>query len=244
MKINFKEKNMLLTEELKQANKERMLSLVRSIKREGVDVEAIAAKLEKGSDFFEAPASTRYHCDLPGGLCLHTLNVYDNLIKICGMIYPDEIIVNEEELDENGEPKKEIKRTCPFSEDTLKIVALFHDISKMNFYEIKTRNIKVNGEWVPDNYYQALDAEKRFLYGSHEENSVFMTDALFGHRLSLEERVAILHHHGGMGQMKEYGERTEDSRVMTRFPLVLLLHMADMISTFITEKGYTQKTNE
>ena len=49
------------------------------ITREGAD--KLLAFLES-SDFFAAPASTRYHGNHEGGLCRHSLNVYDALVDI------------------------------------------------------------------------------------------------------------------------------------------------------------------
>ena len=69
-------------------NKERFLSLVTSISREGVNMDGLLAQLN-GSDFFEAPASTMYHNSFRGGLCAHSLNVYDTLVDICEAVYPD-----------------------------------------------------------------------------------------------------------------------------------------------------------
>ena len=56
-----------------------------------------------------------------GGLCAHSLNVYDSLEKLCRAFYT--------KYDENGEC---MGYACPYSEDTIRIVALFHDFDKMN----------------------------------------------------------------------------------------------------------------
>lgn len=57
-------------------NKERFIELLRSTKREGI--EKLIDFLEK-TDFFTAPASTRFHMSCEGGLLQHSLNVYDCL---------------------------------------------------------------------------------------------------------------------------------------------------------------------
>ena len=57
-------------------NKERFIELLRSTKREGI--EKLIDFLEK-TDFFTAPASTRFHSSYEGGLLQHSLNVYDCL---------------------------------------------------------------------------------------------------------------------------------------------------------------------
>ena len=65
-----------------EENKNRFIDLVKGITREGVDMERLLRQLEE-SDFFEAPASSRYHNSFKGGLCAHSLNVYDCLKKMC-----------------------------------------------------------------------------------------------------------------------------------------------------------------
>lgn len=58
--------------------KERYLELLRTIKREGIE-ELI--KYLESSDFFTAPASTKFHGDYEGGLLEHSLKVYDILCE-------------------------------------------------------------------------------------------------------------------------------------------------------------------
>ena len=59
--------------------KEKFLAICReNIHREGID--KLLAWLEK-SDFFTAPASTRYHGAYEGGLVEHSLNVYEQLVN-------------------------------------------------------------------------------------------------------------------------------------------------------------------
>lgn len=59
--------------------KDRFIELLKSTKREGI--EDLIRFLEK-SDFFTAPSSTRFHGAFKGGLLLHSLNVYENFIKL------------------------------------------------------------------------------------------------------------------------------------------------------------------
>ena len=104
-----------------EENKKLFLDLVSSIKRDGI--EKLVAFLEK-SDFFIAPASTRFHCSLSGGLALHSLNVYHMFEHKCESL-----------------PFKSILGDIP--EDSRKIITLFHDICKTYMYEIDYRNKKI-----------------------------------------------------------------------------------------------------
>ena len=87
-------------------NKELFLEEMAKVTREGVT--GMLDWLNK-SDFFEAPASTKYHLSEKGGLCQHSLNVLNRL--------------REELFAEYGEE-------CPYTEETVVIVALLHDLCK------------------------------------------------------------------------------------------------------------------
>lgn len=212
---------MALNEETINSNRDRFLELVNSIEREGVQKDKLIAKLTT-SDFFVAPASSVYHMACKGGLTQHCLNVYDNLVKLTQMKFGDE---------------------CPYTEDTLKIVALFHDFSKMNYYEADVKNKKVyssigkkkdevgNFDWISVPGYKTKDASTRFCFGNHEMNALYMTQSFIP--LSVEEASAILHH---MGSMSFDSAKDDISVIFGKYPLALLLYEADMISTYIDEK--------
>ena len=219
----------MLTDEKIIENKERFLNLVKSISREGVNMERLIAQLE-GSDFFEAPASAIYHNAFRGGLCAHCLNVYDTLVSMCEAIYPDT-------CDDMGNV---IAKNIPYSEDTLKIVALFHDFDKMNKYERTVQNKKIYSEtgskydemgkydWVSVPGYKRKDAKDTFFIGSHGENSVYMTETFIP--LSAEEHSAILAH----GSVYE-NPKLDTTAIYSRYHLACLLHVADLTSTMVLE---------
>lgn len=211
-----------MTQEIIASNKKTFCELLRTIKRDGADIERLISKLER-SDFFEAPASTIYHNSVEGGLVDHCLNVYYNLKSLVKNKHLEEII----------------------SEDSITICALLHDMSKMNFYEKTFKNVKVysdygskrdeggNFDWVAQASYKTVDVEKRFLYGNHEETSEFMVRQYIP--LKLEESVAILNHHFSMSYDCVPIESV--SLKHERYPLACLLHVADMISTYIDERA-------
>ena len=109
--------------------KQKFLELLRSTKREGVED---LIKFLEASDFFTAPASTRFHGDYEGGLLEHSMKVYEILV----------------EKVKNSPVKIDVP------DDTLKIVPLLHDICKTNFYKIDYRNAKnALGVWEKVPYY-------------------------------------------------------------------------------------------
>ena len=217
----------MLTPEQIENNKNRFLSLVEKIER-SYDKERLIKQLTC-SDFFTAPASSIYHNAFEGGLCVHCLNVYDTLVKMCHALY--------DEYDENGEYKG---FNCPYSEETLIIVALFHDFDKMNKYERTVKNQKKYWEggtkydemgkfdWVSVAGYKRKDDKDVFVYGTHGENSAYMTETFIP--LSLEESCAIVNHHSVHDNPK-----LNNSAIFSRYHLSCLLHAADMVCAFVVE---------
>ena len=62
-------------------NKERFIEIFKTkIKRDGSE-KLLDFLLSDASDFFTAPASTRYHAAYEGGLVEHSLNVYHVLME-------------------------------------------------------------------------------------------------------------------------------------------------------------------
>lgn len=212
---------MEMTPETIQQNKETFCELLRSITREGAMIDKLISKLES-SDFFVAPASTKYHNSMEGGLVDHSLNVYYNLKSLVKNKHLEEVI----------------------PEDSIIICGLLHDFSKMNLYEKSYKNVKKyweygkkrdnggNFDWVVEEAYKTVDLEKRFIYGNHEETSEFMVRQYIP--LTLEESIAILTHHFSMS----YDCVPVESVALKyeRYPLCCMLHAADMISTYIDER--------
>lgn len=227
----------MLTQEQINANKEKFLSLIQTINIEGMLKEELISFLEK-SDFFTAPASTMYHASYKGGLCQHSLNVYDNLLTLVEN-YASHAELNPHwcpELGEDQEQPQYIMRPN-YSADTLKIVALFHDISKVNFYEHYTRNVNTgekdaNGKtiWIQVPSFKVRDGAERFVGVNHEINSYIILSRYIP--LSEEELIAICNHHCGMDNNFV---NKDLSYILDKYPLATLLHMADFVSTYISE---------
>lgn len=200
-----------------EENKNEFITLVKGIERENAAIDSLIDMLES-SDFFYAPASTKYHGAYQGGLCEHSLDVYKEL-KYLVKKFPQYF----------------------FEEDTLRIVALFHDISKIGLYKKDIRNKKVyheNGskfdnlglfDWVSEEVY-SIDYDNKFIYGNHEQISEFIVRQYIP--LTLEESVSLLHHHGGMNWDST---KTNMSEIYRKYPLSLLLHNADMLGAFIDQ---------
>ena len=204
----------MLTEKEIHDNKIRYISLLRGTNREGV--EDLIEYMDKHSDFFEAPASTKYHGNFKGGLCAHCLHVYDIL----------EDLVNKHDVDHM------------IPNDSVVISALLHDMQKMDHYEPTIFNKKVYSphgtksdslgkfDWESVHGYKTRDEENRFIYGNHEETCEYIARQFVP--LTAEESVSILHHMGGLG----YDSIKEGlNEVFKRYPLALFLHVADSIAS-------------
>lgn len=173
-------------------------------------VEALIEYLMK-SDFFEAPASTRYHMSEAGGLCKHSLNVYERLIREVESEYGS---VN----------------NSPYSLSTITIVSLLHDLCKVNFYKVSSRNVKneETGKWEKVPYYAIEDQ----LPIPHSFKSQYIARSYL--KLTRVESLAIMSHMGAFDSTVKGG----DSSIMKIFeqcPLAFLLHVADMKATNLDE---------
>jgi hypothetical protein len=92
----------------------------------------LLAYLERETDFYSAPASTRFHGAEPCGLIRHSLLVLANGIRLAPLMLG-----------------KDVDRYC------LAASCLFHDLCKVNMYEQKLRNVKneKTGEWEKEPFY-------------------------------------------------------------------------------------------
>lgn len=190
-------------------NREKFIDIFTThIHREGAS-DLLAYLTGANSDFFTAPASTRYHLACEGGLVDHSIHVYE-----CLKDYLDRNKVK----DEFG---------LSYSDETIAIVSLLHDLCKVNVYKVSTRNVKdsVTGQWKQVPYYEFED---NLPYG-HGEKSVYVISGFM--RLTREEAFAIRYH---MGFSNEDDARNV-GRAFELFPLALALSIADTEATYFIE---------
>ena len=190
------------------SSKEEFVEIFTScITRDGAD--KLLDFLEHKCDFFTAPASARYHGAYEGGLCEHSLNVYYCLA---------DYLARERVTDLYG---------LEYSQESIALVSLLHDVCKIGCYKPSTRNVKgEDGKWTKVPTYQYEDP---LPYG-HGEKSVYVVNGFV--RLTREEAMAIRWHMGFSG--------TEDSRLVgkafAKYPLAFALSVADMEATYFLEE--------
>ncbi len=171
--------------------KEEFIRLLQEIPREGMDK---LIEFLKASDFFEAPASTRFHGAFRGGLLAHSMKVY------------------------------EILKTKTPDSDSVRIIALLHDICKANYYKTDYRNAKNElGVWEKVPYYTVDDT---IPYG-HGEKSVMMLSEFI--KLTNEEKYAIRWHMGFTEPKELYGTI---GLAYKKYPIALLTHEADLEASY------------
>ena len=176
------------------------------IHREGAD--KFLDYLVNKSDFFTAPASTRFHVSYAGGLAQHSINVYE-----CLKAY----LARERVQELYG---------MAYSDETIALVSLLHDVCKIGCYKSGTRNVKdEHGVWqkVP-----VFNFEDPLPYG-HGEKSVYILSGFM--RLSREEAFAIRFHMGFSGQE----DKGSVGKAFALFPLAFALSVADMEATYFLE---------
>jgi hypothetical protein len=179
------------------------VELLRTTNRDGI--EELIRYLQEETDFFTAPASTKYHGAFAGGLLMHSINVCAEL-----------------RLDPNSKV---------YPTETLIIVALLHDICKANCYRTEKRNVKENGGWVEKQIY-VFDDE--FPLG-HGEKSLYLASKFI--KLSDEEAAAIRWHMGAFDNAFRGGDRGLNA-AYEKYPLAVMLHLADMRATYLVEREH------
>lgn len=191
------------------------------VKRPGVD--KLMDYIRK-SDFYTAPASTKFHLSCESGLLQHSLNVLDALRGLL-----DENQVNEDGTEMwfyivAGHPVIQI------SDESLIIIALLHDICKTYFYSTSTRNVKneKTGKWEKVPFYTVND----LMPLGHGPKSAMLVKNYI--KLTSEEMYAIWWH---MGFTDQNTDTLSLTAAIQKYPIIWALHTADMMaSSFMEDK--------
>lgn len=205
-------------------NIKKFESLLMSVNRDGID--DLLAFIRK-SDFYTAPASTRFHSAVEGGLLNHSLNVYECLInKKKSGIWSDKL--------------------SNISDDTIIVVSLLHDICKTYFYSQEMKNQKTydeekvksanprtvkhdnNGDFIWETV-PVYVVDDKYPLGHGNKSVVFIMQYI---KLSMTEIMAITHH---MGSYCDSSQWNTLGQAYEKYPLTLALHEADLEATYLLE---------
>ena len=208
-----------------EENVARYKRLLGSVQKDGI--EKLMTYMEKNTDFYSAPASTRFHLACEGGLVQHSLNVFDCLMA-----------------KRESPVWKDVLKDIP--DDSMILIALLHDLCKANFYVEGTKNQKT---YDPEKVAAAEDWQRKhdnhgdFIWETvktyqiddqlplgHGEKSVMLVQCYV--RLSMQEVMAI-RWHMGFSEAKENWNALGSA--MEKYPIVLALHEADLEASKILE---------
>ena len=199
----------IMSKEELEEQKEMILDLLRSTERDGID--KLADYLSDSTDFFTAPASTRFHNNFSGGLAQHCLNVYENFKSLL-----------------------EIKGV-EMSEDSIIICALLHDLCKCNTYVVETRNRKnEQGQWEKYNIWATNKDVDIPL--PHSSRSIAIIRKFI--KLSIKEELTIFYHMGPYGG-EDYEYRNLLKAANEKYPQTVLFYVADTIASYLDEETVT-----
>lgn len=161
----------------------------------------------KSTDFFTAPASTKFHCACLGGLVQHSVSVFHTM------------------MEKHFEPDTD-------SEESFAICGLLHDVCKAQFYKESTRNVKneQTGSWEKKPYYVIEDS---YPYG-HGEKSVYLIERFM--RLKTSEAIAIRWHMGGFDESVKGGSFAI-GLAYQKYPIAVKLHLAELGKYLSSRKG-------
>ena len=198
---------------MSQSLKEQFLAIVRhDIQRRGVN--ELVEYLEK-SDFFHAPASTKYHGCYEGGLVQHCIDVYNALHDELAFIYGDNYL-------------------AVYSEESIAIVSLLHDLCKIGRYKAGTRNVKdpVTKQWheEPTYFYNEEALEM-----GHGAASVY---AIQKHMPLEDFEAQAIFWHMGAYDISNYMSLNGLGSAYTKNTLAFALHRADMMATYVTDNEH------
>lgn len=211
----------MISDEKIEVNKITFIDLLKSITRENARIDDLIKYLES-SDFFESPFTTSYSYSYKGGLCEQALNTFYILTKL----------VDNSDIE-------------VYDNDSIIILSLLHNVGKIGTFKLTSRNVKEycdfgrNSDdlgrfnWKSITAYTYKDDDELFIYGNCEETSEKMISTFIP--LTYEESSSILNCKGGMAADSV---KLGTPRVFNRYPMAVLLHCADLMSTYI------RKTNE
>lgn len=191
-------------EEMTEAEKFKVI-FESKVQRPGTD--SLLGWLEDNG-FFEAPASTKYHGSYAGGLVEHSNNVFRRLVMLAA-----------------GEDKRLKRKDPEYSEETLAVVGLLHDVCKVGIYQLEDKD-----------GVQQYKHNDRFPYGHGEKSVLYIMRHIY---LTEEEALAIRWHMGPFDKAAQ-GDFREMDKAFKQSKLAAMLHLADMMATHLDEREVQQ----
>ena|ERR1035437_6748453 len=189
-------------------NIERFEKVISFIKRDGLD--DLILWLKNETDFFTAPASTKFHSNFDGGLVEHSLNVCEYALHLFNYTI-------------QRKPEYEYMR------ESIILCAIFHDVCKVNTYVKEEKYFKdKNNKWQT---YLGYNVDDKFPM-THGAKSVYLLNQFI--KLKNEEALAI-EHHMGMSCVAFQSLNRYAYEKAVEHPLVKIIQSADMVAGCVEE---------
>lgn len=166
------------------------------------------------TDFFKAPASTKFHGNWDSGLCVHTLMVTLQALRFA-------VPVAESFL---SSPLASVPgSTFPYTAEDVFLSAVCHDFCKVGSYKVEFHNTKdINGNWTKKPVFKVKPEMRNLGHGNESVLIMLKTVPSMINRRNVIEAVS---RHMGFSDLSEL-ERLNYSNFLQN-PLVLLLQLAD-----------------
>lgn len=193
--------------------KATFIEMLRQTNRQGV--ETVIENLEK-LGFFEAPASTKYHLAVKGGLTEHSVSVCRTAIRLREMAITEQ---------------PELEDRLPL--ESVMLTALLHDVCKAEIYKVGYRNVKNEaGVWEKVPVYET--DYSHFPIGHGEKSVIRLIQ--WGVSLTMDEMLAIRWHMNAWDlPFQSYEAMGNLNAAKEKSPLLTVLQAADMMSSMIYE---------
>lgn len=201
-----------------KANQEKFEALLReNVKRDGVEK---LIEYVRGTDFYTAPATTRYGLSVEGGLCQHALDIHSIMLQLADLYAPKnkDGIRNGATIDDNH----------AFTDENIAIVALLSQLTKMQCFVKDKKNVKVNGKWEEQEYWRW---NEQFKFTGRGAKSVFIIQQFMS--LWMEEAQAIGFMMMGREDVLSHNYDGTYMEVYDESKLSLLLGTAVQLATYL-----------
>ena len=192
-----------------EAIKPCITEMIEYIMKDSTEAASMKDWLDK-TDFWTAPASTRFHGNFKGGLSLHTLMVIKQSLEFA---HP---------LLENFYKSQEASHYTVLAYDSF-VAALCHDFCKTDFYGVEYRNTKdITGNWIKQPFYKTKNENRNL---GHGNESVLMMIEILPSIISNRMVIEAVSRHMGFSDLSD--SETFNYSNFLQNPLVVLLQTAD-----------------
>ncbi len=161
-------------------------------------------------EFYASPASTKFHGDFEGGLCIHSLQAACQALKLAPSLFGDFM-------------KSKYAGEFSFTAEDIFVSAISHDFCKAGFYSTSYRNTKdIFGSWKKTPYFTVKSGNRNLGHGN--ESVLLLLESMPSY-IKKRPVLEAISRHMGFSDITDT-EKINYSNFLTN-PLVILLQLAD-----------------